>query len=125
MQPETAIDRLSLRSLFDALKLPETTGYRYLKTLDELLTGQSFWTYQKGDGSVDSDGITIINIYFELTRHHKIQFCKKQLIKELEKHGYKIDKNNGTNYRRNNTTGQNNEQSRTKNSDFYDSLFGL
>ncbi|MFM6395647.1 MAG: hypothetical protein ACKPFF_03090, partial [Planktothrix sp.] len=61
-----------------------------------------------------------------IAKEHSPQFAEKQIIKELEKHGYKIDKNNGTNYRRNNTTGQNNEpKNTTKQSNFYDSLLGL
>lgn len=121
MTLETEIDRICLKTLFNALALPETTGYRYLKTLDSLLSGQEFWTYQKGDGSLDRDGIAIINIYFELTREHKIQFCKKQLTKELEKYGYQITQNHRTSNRTNYTKGTgNNEQS-----NFYDSLLGI
>ena len=133
MTLEVQVDRQSLKSLFNALDLPETTGYRYLKTLDGILSGQDFWTYQKGDGSVDKDGIAIITIYYELTRQHKIQFCKKQLLKELEKHGYIIQQNQQKQqsaYRRNATgntarTATNEQQSNTKPSDYYDSLFGL
>lgn len=130
---EVQVDRLNLRTLFDSLELPETTGYRYLKTLDGILSGQDFWNYQKGDGSVDKEGIEIITIYYQLTRQHKIQFCKKQLIKELQKHGYNIQQNQQkqqSTYRRN-TTGQrtesatNEQQPNAKSSDFYDSLFGL
>lgn len=130
MTIEVQVDRISLKCLFDALELPETTGYRYLKTLDGILSGQEFWTYQKGDGSVDADGIAIIKVYYELTRQHKVKFCNKHLLKELEKNGYIIQQNqqnrnyrNQSNYSGTATNERQNQQSKPSN--FYDSLLGI
>ncbi|MFM6399529.1 MAG: hypothetical protein ACKPFF_22875, partial [Planktothrix sp.] len=103
------VDFIGLETLFDALEVNRATGYRYLNRISKLLENCSFWRYQSRDGSLDNDGIKIFELFTTIAKEHSPQFAEKQIIKELEKHGYKIDKNNGTNYRRNNTTGQNNE----------------
>lgn len=124
------IDYIPLDTLFAALGINRATGYRYLKRISEKLENVDAWSYESRDGSLSKEDIQIFEIFTNLALEHNPKFAEKQLIKELEKHGYTIEKNQRNGTKRNGTNtnqsrGNNEQQNVQAKSRDYDSLFGL
>jgi hypothetical protein len=125
------INSLTLESLFSINGLSPATGYRYIKTIDDILSPLNIdlWRYEKGMGSLNELELEVFKIFLTLVQKHTIKFAKKQLIKELQNNGYTIEtnqQNRQSNRQSNNTRNQNDAQSNpAKPPNFYDSLLGI
>jgi len=125
------INSLTLDSLFSINDLSVATGYRYIKTIDDILSPLNIdlWRYERGMGSLNESELEVFKIFLTLVQNHTIKFAKKQLIKELQNNGYTIETNqqNRQSNRQSNYTGnQNDAQSNpAKPPNFYDSLLGI
>ena len=121
-----SVDFIGLETLFDALNVNRATGYRYLNRISKILGNCNFWRYQSRDGSLDNDGIKIFELFTQIAKEHSPQFAEKQIIKELEKHGYNItenQQNRSAKYQQ--SRGKYESQNTTKSTNFYDTLLGL
>ena len=126
------INSLTLDSLFSINGLSTATGYRYIKTIDDILSPLKIdlWRYEKGMGSLNELELEVFKIFLILVQNHSIKFAKKQLITELQNNGYNIETNqqNRQSKRQSDYSGNPNcEQSNpaTKSPNFYDSLLGI
>ena len=125
------ISSLSLENLFSINGLSTATGYRYIKTIDDILSPLNIdlWRYEKGMGSLNESELEVFKIFLILVQKHTIKFAKKQLITELKNNGYTIETNqqNRQSNRQSNyqSTGNNEQSNPAKSSTFYDSLLGI
>lgn len=125
------INSLTLDSLFSINDLSPSTGYRYIKTIDDILAplDSDLWRYEKGMGSLNEQELGVFKIFLTLVQKHTIKFAKKQLITELKNNGYTIPEdtqNHRTNHRTNyQSTGKNEQSNPAKSTAFYDSLLGI
>ena len=125
------ISSLSLENLFSINGLSTATGYRYIKTIDDILSPLNIdlWRYEKGMGSLNELELEVFKIFLILVQKHTIKFAKKQLITELKNNGYTIETNqqNRQSNRQSNyqSTGNNEQSNPAKSSTFYDSLLGI
>ena len=125
------INSLTLESLFSINDLSAATGYRYIKTIDDILSPLNIdlWRYEKGMGSLNESELEVFKIFLTLVQKHTIKFAKKQLIKELQNNGYTIEtnqQNRQSNRQSNHAGNQNDAQSNpAKSPNFYDSLLGI
>ena len=125
------INSLTLDSLFSINDLSMATGYRYVKTIDDILSPLNIdlWRYEKGMGSLNELELEVFKIFLTLVQNHTIKFAKKQLITELKNNGYTIETNqqNRQSNRQSNyqSTGNSEQSNPAKSSTFYDSLLGI
>jgi hypothetical protein len=125
------INSLTLDSIFSINDLSPATGYRYIKTIDSILTplDSDLWRYERGMGSLNESELEVFKIFLTLVQNHTIKFAKKQLIKELQNNGYTIEtnqQNRQSNRQSNHSGNQNDVQSNpAKSPNFYDSLLGI
>lgn len=125
------INSLTLDSIFSINDLSPATGYRYIKTIDSILTplDSDLWRYERGMGSLNESELEVFKIFLTLVQKHTIKFAKKQLIKELQNNGYTIEtnqQNRQSNRQSNHSGNQNDVQSNpAKSPNFYDSLLGI
>ena len=121
------INSLTLDSLFSINDLSMATGYRYIKTIDDILSPLNIdlWRYEKGMGSLNELELEVFKIFLTLVQNHSIKFAKKQLITELKNNGYNIETNQQNRQSKYSGNATHEQSNTAKSPNFYDSLLGI